>query len=359
LKIKTEVISVDAEHPDRQRIREAAAVLRAGGLVAFPTETVYGLGAHALDARAVSRIFAAKGRPATDPLIVHLANVDQLTDVASDVPSVARQLAAAFWPGPLTLILEKAAHVPDVVTAGLPTVGVRVPAHPVAHALLQEAAVAVAAPSANAFSHPSPTRAAHVLSDLEGRIDVVIDGGPTPIGLESTILDLTTMPPVMRRPGGISLEQIRRFALEAMSVSEAARLEGPQRSPGQLLRHYAPNARLTLYIGALDAVSVRLAADVRNAVASGLRVGILAPQEDLLALAPRLAAVGATGHVVTRRCGSRADRQEAARALFDALRELDAEGVDVLFASTHAGGNIDAAIIDRLTRAAEGRVVYM
>jgi L-threonylcarbamoyladenylate synthase len=359
-KLKTEVISVDPDHPDRERLRAAAAVLRAGGLVAFPTETVYGLGAHALDTGAVERIFAAKRRPATDPLIVHLAHVDQLVDVAHSVPGVAGILAAAFWPGPLTLILEKAARVPAVVTAGLSTVGVRVPAHAVAHALLQEAGVAVAAPSANTFSRPSPTRAEHVLADLDGRIDLVLDGGPTSIGLESTILDLTTMPPVVRRPGGISLEQIRRFAPEAISVSEAAaQLEEPQPAPGQLPRHYAPNARLTLYIGALEAVSGRVAAAVRTAVASGLRVGILAPQEDLLALAPRLAAVGATGHVVTRRCGSRADRKAAAQTLFDGLRALDAEGADVIFASTPAGGGIDAAIIDRLTRAAEGRVVYV
>jgi L-threonylcarbamoyladenylate synthase len=344
-------------NPDRKRLRRAAAVLRSGGLVAFPTETVYGLGAHALDITAVSRIFDAKGRPANDPLIVHLASVDQIVEVARDVPARAHELASVFWPGALTLILEKAAAVPGMVTAGLPTVGVRVPAHPVAHALLVEAGVPVAAPSANRFSHPSPTRAEHVLADLDGRIDLVIDAGPTQIGIESTIVDLTEMPPRVRRLGGVSLEAIKRVVPETIHVSEIGSTDRPQRAPGQLLRHYAPHAQLTLYIGDIERVSERLAADARTAVAFGRRVGILAPEEDLIALAPRLAAVAGRGRVITARYGSRADRQQAAHQLFDALRSLDSEGVDVIFASSPAGGDINAAIVDRLTRAAEGRVV--
>ena len=176
-------------------------------LVAFPTETVYGLGAHALNAAAVARIFEAKGRPPTDPMIVHLAGVEQVEQIAKVVPPAARDLAAAFWPGALTLILEKQSIVPDVVTAGLPTVAIRVPSHPIARALLAAAGVPVAAPSANRFSHPSPTRAEHVLADLDGVVDIVIDGGATPIGVESTILDFTVTPPVVRRPGGVLLHR--------------------------------------------------------------------------------------------------------------------------------------------------------
>jgi L-threonylcarbamoyladenylate synthase len=354
---KTRIIAVDAANPDRDRLREAVRVLRSGGLVAFPTETVYGLGAHALDPQAVGRIFEAKGRPSTDPLIVHLASVKQLTDVARHVPDIARVLADSFWPGPLTIILEKAPGVPDQVTAGLSTVGVRLPAHPVARALLEEAQMAVAAPSANSFSRPSPTRAEHVLADLDGRIDLVIDSGPTPIGIESTILDLTTEPPVIRRPGGVSLNRIQRLVPDARSITEVAPSDAPQRTPGQLQRHYAPSARLTLYVGSSEAVASRVGGDVRAGVAAGLRVGILAPEEDLIALAPRMAAVGSTGRVVTMRCGARADRDEAARQLFDGLRRLDAAGVDVIFASAPSGADIDSAIVDRLTRAAEGRVV--
>lgn len=351
------LIRVDPLNPDRLKIREAAAVLRAGGLVAFPTETVYGLGAHALDAAAVARIFTAKGRPATDPVIVHLAAAAQLADVAVDVPPIAGELASAFWPGPLTLVVRKAAIVPDLVTAGLSTVGVRVPSHPVAHLLIEEAGVPIAAPSANRFSRPSPTRAEHVLADLAAAIDIVIDAGATPIGVESTILDLTVNPPLIRRPGGVTFEQLATIVPDVQGGSRTMTAEQAQPSPGQLLRHYAPNARLTLYVGAIDAVAARLATDLRAAVASGLRVGVLAPEEDLMAIAPRLAAIGSTGRVVTRRCGSRADRSEAARELFGALRALDAEGVDIIYGATPEGDDIDAAIIDRLTRAAEGRVL--
>ena len=353
----TRVVGIDAEHPDRARIREAAEVLRKGGLVAFPTETVYGLGAHALDAAAVARIFAAKGRPSTDPLIVHLASAEHLSAVVRDLPPVALRLAAAFWPGPLTLILNKAGVVPDSVTAGLSTVGVRVPSHPIALALLEEAAIPIAAPSANRFSRPSPTSAAHVLEDLNDRIDLVIDGGPTSIGIESTILDLTVTPPVVRRPGGVPLSALRAVVPEVTTVFDATSAHTPQLAPGQLSRHYAPTARLTLYVGDLAPVALRVAGDTRSAVASGLRVGLLAPEEDLMALAPRLAASASTGRVVTRRCGSRADRDAAARSLFGVLRELDAEGVDVIFAIAPDQTAIDTAIVDRLTRAAEGRVI--
>jgi L-threonylcarbamoyladenylate synthase len=355
----TRRLSVDAREPDVATIREAAEVLCTGGLVAFPTETVYGLGAHALDATAVARIFEAKGRPPTDPLIVHVASVDQLPLIARDVPPLAMTLAAAFWPGPLTMLLARQEAVPPSVTAGLQTVGVRVPSHPVAQALLRAAGLPVAAPSANQFSRPSPTTAAHVLADLDGRIDVVIDGGATVIGVESTIIDLTVTPPLIRRHGGITREAIARIVPDVQAATHALGADTAQPAPGQLLRHYAPRATTTLYQGEVDALSPRVASEIRRAVASGLRVGVLAPEEDLRALAPRLAAIGSGGRVVTRRCGSRADREEAARMLYGALRELDAAGVDVILAVTPEPSGIDAAITDRLTRAAEGRVIHL
>ena len=353
----TRVLSIDADAPQPDRIAEAARVLRDGGLVAFPTETVYGLGANALDPIAVQRIFAAKGRPATDPVIVHLAAADDMALVARDVPPIARELAARFWPGALTLILEKLPTVPDSVTAGLATVAVRVPSHPIAHALIEAAGVPIAAPSANRFARPSPTEAGHVMADLGGAIDMVVDGGRTAIGVESTIVDLTVRPPLIRRPGGVSREQIAGIVPDVRSVADVLSAGDAQPAPGQLLRHYAPRAMTTLYLGEVDSVVAHVANDIRTAVARGTRVGVLAPEEDLVALGPRLAAVGSSGRVVSVPCGSRRDRARAARELFATLRSLDAEGVEVIYALAPAGDGIDAAIIDRLTRAAEGRVV--
>ena len=353
----TRVLTVDPRQPDPGAMRDAAAVIVRGGLVAFPTETVYGLGAHALDAGAVAGIFRAKARPSTDPLIVHLATRHQLSTVARDVPEIVSSLATRFWPGPLTLILHKRSEVPDAVTATLPTVGVRVPSHPIARALLDAAGVPIAAPSANRFSRPSPTRPEHVLADLGGAIDVLIDGGPTSIGVESTILDLTVTPPLVRRPGGVPIDALREFLPNLRLTSSPVDGTIAQPAPGQLLRHYAPNAPLTLYRGAADVLVERLAADARRAAASGSRVGILAPAEDLLALAPRLAAAAVTGRILTARLGSRQDTGAAARDLFQALRSLDADGVDVIYASVPEEGELADALIDRLTRAAEGRVV--
>lgn len=355
----TRVLRVDPHTPDQEAIAQAAAILVRGGLVAFPTETVYGLGAHALDNAAVESIFRVKGRPSTDPVIVHLADVDRLDDIAQDIPPSLEALARTFWPGALTVILRKRSAVPDSVTAGLSTVGVRVPSHPVAHMLLRHADIPLAAPSANRFSRPSPTSAEHVLNDLDALIDLVLDGGSTPIGVESTILDLTVSPPLVRRPGGVPLDHIRQILPETEIAVAVGGASHAQPAPGQMLRHYAPRVPLTLYIGSVDRVSQRLAADARSAAASGSTVGILSPEEDLIALAPRLAAVAATGRILTMRYGSRRDRAEAARELFRALRDIDAVGVDMILASAPDARDIGVAIIDRLTRAAEGRVVHL
>lgn len=353
----TRTLAVDPERPDAAAIAEAAAVIRRGGLVAFPTETVYGLGANALDADAIRRIFEAKGRPSTDPLIVHLAHVGQLEQVASHVPPEARRLALAFWAGPLTLVLPKRPEIPDAVTAGLPSVAVRVPAHRVARALMETAGVPVAAPSANRFARPSPTRAAHVLEDLGGRIDLVLDGGPTPIGVESTIVDCTVSPPVLRRPGGVTREQLLALVPDLVVEARAADAGTAQPAPGQLLRHYAPRARVTLYEGTGAAVVERVGRDARHLAGQGSRVGILAPEEDVMALAPRIAALASSGRVMARAFGPRRDPDEAARRLFDTMRALDREGPDVMLAIGVGAEAIGAAIHDRLLRAAEGRVV--
>jgi len=329
-------------------IARAARCLREGGLVAFPTETVYGLGAHALDPAAVRRLFAAKGRPSTDPLIVHVLSADDVAPLTRSgaADATVRALTERFWPGPLTLVLPRSPRVPDEVTAGLETVAVRAPAHPVARALLAAAAVPVAAPSANLFSRPSPTRAEHVLQDLEGRIDFVIDGGPTTVGVESTVLDISGGTPTILRPGAVTIEMLREL-LPDVREREPRMAEGPMPSPGLLPTHYAPRAPLTLYEGAgARAALARAAAD---AVRRGARIGIAAPTEclDGLPAGARIADLGPA-----------ADPGRVAGRLYAALRELDAAGVDAI----HAIGVPDAtglgrAIQDRLRRAASGRII--
>lgn len=352
----TRVITVEPNRPDPAAIEEGAVALRDGKLVAFPTETVYGLGANALDPKAVAGIFEAKERPATDPLIVHIAHIGQLDLCAAHVPPAARRLGLAFWAGPLTMILPKKPAIPDVVTAGLGSVAVRVPAHRVARALLEVSGVPVAAPSANRFSRPSPTSAAHVLEDLSGRIDLIIDGGPTEIGVESTIVDFTVEPPVLRRPGGLTLEQIRDVVPDVQSVAGRAAVDQAQLAPGQLVRHYAPHATLTLYEGESQPLIERLGADIRAAAARGARVGLLAPEEDVLALAPVIAPLAAAGRVEVRPYGSRRDPARAARELFGALRDLDSTGVTVIFATSIGSAGLGLAVRDRLFRAADGRL---
>ena len=354
--MKTRVLKVDAAKPDAAVIEEAAAALRAGQLVVFPTETVYGLGAHALDPAAVQKIFVAKDRPANDPLIVHIAHIGQVGQCAVGMPAGARKLALSFWAGPLTLILKKKPEVPDAVTAGLDSVALRVPSHRVARALMEMAALPIAAPSANRFSRPSPTTAQHVLDDLDGRVNLILDGGPTDIGLESTIVDFTVDPPVLRRPGGLTLEQVQSLVPEVTLQVGQTSADEPQAAPGQLTRHYAPSATLTLYEGSPERVVAQIAADTRTAVAQGNRVGILAPEDDLKALAPHIAPSAASGKVEVQPYGSRADVERGGRELFAAIRALDATGVSMIFASTPGSDGLARAIRDRLVRAAEGRV---
>jgi L-threonylcarbamoyladenylate synthase len=325
--------------PDARGIAAAADLLRADGLVGLPTETVYGLGANALSAVAVRRIFEAKGRPADDPVIVHLASAAQLERVARG-NAVARRLAERFWPGPLTLVLPRQPDIPPEVTAGLDTVGVRVPSHPVAHAILLKADVPVAAPSANRFGHTSPTTARHVLDDLDGRIDAVVDGGPTDVGVESTIVDLSDQPYRLLRPGGLPAEIVEAVLGSRLAAPEPR--SGPQVAPGMLPVHYAPQTPLWLVVGA-DARE-RLLASVGEALGRGERVGVLALQEDLAAL---------PGQARVEVVGSWAEPELSARRLFQALRALDAAGLDVLFARELADSEvgIGRALADRLRRA--------
>jgi L-threonylcarbamoyladenylate synthase len=241
------LLRLDPASPDPAALRQAADTLRRGGLVAFPTETVYGLGAHALDPAAVARIYAAKGRPGYNPLIVHVADADAARALTSAWPREADALASAFWPGPLTLVLPKNDAVPDSVTAGLPSVALRVPAHPVAHALLRLAGIPVAAPSANRSTEVSPTTAQHVVRSLGERVDVIVDGGPCPVGIESTVLSLAGPVPTLLRPGTISVDDLRPVIGDVVLPSAAPDATAARPSPGMLDRHYAPRAELRLF----------------------------------------------------------------------------------------------------------------
>jgi L-threonylcarbamoyladenylate synthase len=337
--------------PALEAVQRAAAILRAGGTVAFPTETVYGLGANALDDQAVAKIFAAKQRPSWDPLIVHISDAEMLQRVAAEVPPAAQRLAERFWPGPLTLLLRKKDLVPDAVTAGRPKVGVRMPQHPVARALVRAAAVPIAAPSANRFGRTSPTCAAHVLEDLDGRIDAILNAGETWHGLESTVLDACETPCVLYRPGIISLDQIRAAGVEAIAFQEPAKLhEVPPESlpsPGVGLRHYAPRATLVLIEGQGETQALALEQALRQATAEGLKAGLMLPDD----FAPHMATLDAV--VFAWGCWQRPE--ELARRLFAGLRFLDHAGAEVILCPVPAAEGIGIAIRDRLRKAASGK----
>jgi L-threonylcarbamoyladenylate synthase len=332
-------------------IEQAAELLRQGRLVAFPTETVYGLGADATNTAAVEGIFRAKERPYNDPLIVHLAATNDLLRVAAEAPPAAWELAARFWPGPLTLILPRSMAIPAVVAAGGPTVGVRVPSHAVARGLIRAAGVPVAAPSANRFTHTSPTTADHVLADLDGRIDCVLDGGPCAVGVESTVLDLTVEPPRILRPGGVTLEALRELLPGVhgpIETNAATREAGVIRAPGQLERHYAPRTRLAVFDAQGDDALASIRAEAEVALNRGERVGALLTDEEAEAL-------GGLAVMVVR-LGSRQDLAEVSRRLYAALRTLDAQGLDLILAHTFGSEGLGLAIRDRLRRAAGGQL---
>jgi L-threonylcarbamoyladenylate synthase len=323
---------------------QAAKILRDGRLVAFPTETVYGLGANALDAAAVAKIFVAKQRPAWDPIIVHVADQTMAQSFVEGVSDAAFRLMAAFWPGPLTLLLPRRSTVPDAVTAGRPLVGLRMPAHPVALELIRRAGVPIAAPSANTFGHISPTIAAHVLEDLDGRIDAVLDAGPATHGVESTVVDPSRTPMIIYRPGAVTSEQIQAVAGDVEIFQNAAPLtETPQSampSPGVGLRHYAPRARLVL----IEAPQSEMLAHLESAAHqwSGERIGFMLPGDEACSI---------DGSTVFR-WGRLSDPAELARNLYAGLRSLDAAGCTVILCPAPAGEGIGAAIRDRLTKAA-------
>jgi L-threonylcarbamoyladenylate synthase len=352
-------LPVDPAHLDRPDTREAIAqaarILANGGLVALPTETVYGLGANALDPAAVARIFEAKQRPSWDPIIVHIAgpvaNNPMLAALVTHIPEPAQKLMQAFWPGPLTLLLPRSNAVPDSVTAGRALVGIRMPAHPVAFELIRTAGIPIAAPSANIFGHISPTAAAHALADLDGRIDAILDAGPTEYGVESTVLDSTQTPMVIYRPGAITAEQIREVAgsVELFNASPAANTATEPHealpSPGVGIRHYAPRARLILIEVTPADLQQRLADEAQRHRAE--RIGIMLPAEvpaDAITRLNPTATFFPWGH-----CSA---PEELAHNLYAGLRALDAQGCSLILCPLPPAAGLGAALHDRLKKAA-------
>jgi L-threonylcarbamoyladenylate synthase len=341
----TRILTLSPHSPDPDLIRQASEIILRRGLVAFPTETVYGLGANALDEEAVAKIFIAKGRPSNDPLIVHVASVDDISRLASEIPPIVKKLAKAFWPGPLTLILPKQAHVPDTVTSGLSTVAVRVPSHPIALALIQASGVPIAAPSANRFGHTSPTTAAHVMDDLAGRIDMVLDGGSTSVGVESTVLDVTCTPPMILRPGGVSREALEAVigVVDLRKNRSDADAEA-QVSPGLLGKHYTPRAELILCSGEKVSALEKLSALAKQAQAEGRSVGLLLADEDMKSFNSM--------SCISYPLGSSNNLEHIARNLYAGMRTLDDKNVNIILTRDFGEQGLGLAIHDRLMRAA-------
>ena len=329
---------------DQEIITEAGGILKDGGLVAFPTETVYGLGGNALDEQAAEKIYAAKGRPSDNPLIVHIAEFEALNKIAAEIPEEAKMLADAFWPGPLTMIFQKTDLVPMGTTGGLNTVAVRMPDHPVALALIRAAGGYIAAPSANTSGRPSPTCAAHVQEDLDGRIEMILDGGPVGIGLESTIVDLSEGVPTILRPGYINQqmleEVIGKTEIDRAILSDDSGIK--PKAPGMKYRHYAPKASLTIVEGEQEKVTAKINELLKEGEAAGEKIGVIASTET---------AADYLGGIV-RTIGSRSDELSISRHLFGILRDFDTLQVDRIYSESFETPQMGQAIMNRLMKAA-------
>ena len=348
---KTLVLKVNPHKPEAAKVRVAAEFIKKGGLVAFPTETVYGLGADALNPQAVLSLFKAKKRPLDNPPIVHVENVDDVYKLAKYVPPKAVLLMKRFWPGPLTIVLERSGMVPDVTVAGLSTVAIRMPKNKVALALIRESHCPIAAPSANLAGKPSPTTAQHVFDDLNGRIDAILDGGPTCIGVESTVLDLSVNPPLVLRPGGTPFEALKKtlgnVKLHPFVAAEKELAVAEARSPGMKHKHYAPNAKLVLVEGSVPTVIGKVRELIASYTRMGNRVGVLATDET----AQKYKAE------VVKSLGSRLNLDAIAQNLFRQLREFDAEGVDVIIAEGIPTEGLGLAVMNRLRKASGYNIV--
>lgn len=349
--MNTRVVKIEREEEGSKLIAEAGKVLKQGGLVAFPTETVYGLGGDALNPMSSHKIYAAKGRPSDNPLIVHICKWEDLEYIAAKIPRSAEKLAKAFWPGPLTMILPKATTIPSETTGGLDTVAVRMPNHPVALALIAAAGGYVAAPSANTSGKPSPTQAKYVKEDMDGRIDMIVDGGEVGIGLESTIVDLTSEIPEILRPGYITKEMLEAVLgrVETDEASMSPESGQAPRAPGMKYRHYAPEGELTIVSGNPVRVAEYIVCQLKAAVAAGKKTAVICTDETHM-LYPA---------DIVKSVGSRQDEDAIARGLYRVLRELDDEGAEVIYSEAFDEQGIGQAIMNRLLKAAGHHIEYV
>lgn len=348
--MQTIIRKVEEDHIDQQVLQQAGEILRAGGLVAFPTETVYGLGANALDAEAAAKIYAAKGRPSDNPLIVHIAETDALDLIVEEVPETAKKLAEKFWPGPLTMIMKKSSVVPYGTTGGLDTVAVRMPSHPVALEMIRCGGGYIAAPSANTSGRPSPTLASHVADDMEGIIPMILDGGPVGIGIESTIVDLTEEIPTILRPGFITKEMLEEVVGEVqIDKGLSADSKTPPKAPGMKYRHYAPKAELIVVEGKGTAVVEKINALMKENEKQGIIAGVIGTEETKQLYHSRY----------VKSLGKREDELSISSHLYQILREFDESDADVIYSESFAGGSMGSAIMNRLLKAAGHKIIYV
>lgn len=346
----TEIIKIDLDNIDMYKLQHAADVLKRGGLVAFPTETVYGIGANALDEASVKKIYEAKGRPSDNPLIVHIADTEALCSLVEVIPYNFHSLKENFWPGPLTMIMKKSKLIPDIITGGLDTVAVRMPSHPVALALIRLSGLPVAAPSANLSGKPSPTSAKHVIDDLSGRVDIIIDAGDSDVGVESTVLDLTSSVPMILRPGGITSEALNivigKVGIDpALSPNNSKCLK--PKSPGMKYRHYSPKADLCIVDGELDTIVAKIKELSLQYLNEGVSVGILATEQTK--------GNYSSGEILSM--GDRNHPETLAANLFKALREFDKRNVKQILAESVDKTGIGLAIMNRMTKAAGYNII--
>lgn len=349
--MNTKLVKVEKEYPDLQIIKEAGEILKNGGLVAFPTETVYGLGGDGLNARSSEKIYTAKGRPSDNPLIIHIADMEDLNKIAKQIPEKAKLLAEKFWPGPLTMIFQKSSEVPYETTGGLESVAVRMPNHPVALALIKAGGGYIAAPSANTSGRPSPTKAEHVAEDLNSRIDMIVDGGDVGIGLESTIVDFTEDIPVILRPGYINQAMIEAV-IGSVRMDKGLLISDEKikpKAPGMKYRHYAPKAKLVIVQGNTNEVTAYINQKCEALRQEGKSVGVIATDEtkDLYQAN------------VVKSIGTREDEEGIARHLFGILREFDEEDVECIYSEAFDTPKIGQAIMNRLLKAAGHHIIYL
>ena len=346
--MQTIIKKVDENCIDQKIMNEAGALLKDGALVAFPTETVYGLGANALDEKASAKIYAAKGRPSDNPLIIHIADMEKLAYITEEIPQAARKLAEKFWPGPLTMVLKKSAVVPLGTTGGLNTVAVRMPSHPIALEMIRAGGGYIAAPSANTSGRPSPTLASHVADDMDGIIPMILDGGAVGIGIESTIVDLTEEIPTILRPGFITKEMLEEVVGEVqIDKGLEADAKTPPKAPGMKYRHYAPKAELLIVEGAEDAVIEKINALVKEKEAQGIVAGVIGTEET----------VSKYQAGIVKSMGTRTDEISISSHLYGILREFDESEAEVIYSESFEEGAMGSAIMNRLLKAAGHKII--